>query len=153
MASNRFAWRSGLGVYLSAMAAGNLIWEALHLPLYTIWRDGTAWEQTFAVLHCTLGDLMIALSTFFIALITVGHRSWPANRFWPVIGLAILLGVGYTIYSEWLNVSVRATWAYSDLMPVIPLGSLQVGLSPILQWIVIPAAAFTLTRRFVGIER
>ena len=151
--SKRIAWLPALGVYLSAMAVGNLVWETLHLPLYTIWRDGTAWEKTHAILHCTLGDLMIALSTFLIALITVGHRSWPASRFWPVIGLAIPLGVGYTIYSEWLNVSVRATWTYSDLMPVIPLGDMQVGLSPILQWLVIPVAAFALTRRFMGVER
>ncbi len=43
---------------------------------------------------------------------------------------------GYTVYSEWLNVYVKGTWAYSDLMPIVP--GLEVGLSPLIQWIVVP---------------
>jgi hypothetical protein len=41
---------------------------------------------------------------------------------------------------------VRASWAYSDWMPVIPIAGLSIGLSPLLQWIVVPAAAFAITR-------
>ena len=37
---------------------------------------------------------------------------------------------------------VRRNWSYSDLMPVIP--SLGIGLSPVLQWVVIPALALWL---------
>ena len=42
--------------------------------------------------------------------------------------LATVLGVAYTIYSEWLNVSVRRSWAYSSLMPTVPF--IGTGLSP-----------------------
>jgi hypothetical protein len=31
--------------------------EAAHLPLYTIWTDGTIRDNAFAVLHCTMGDV------------------------------------------------------------------------------------------------
>jgi hypothetical protein len=51
----------------------------------------------------------------------------------------LAFGVGYTIYSEWLNVSVRGTWAYSDLMPVVPI--IRTGLTPLLQWLVVPTLA------------
>jgi len=51
----------------------------------------------------------------------------------------------YTIFSEWLNIVVRASWAYSPLMPVVHL--INIGLSPLLQWIVIPAAALYAARR------
>ena len=37
-------------------------WEVLQLPLYTLGRDGTAWEIAFAILHCTAGDALIALA-------------------------------------------------------------------------------------------
>src|SRR6266478_1886264 len=57
------AWLLGLRVYLGVILVGNLIWETLHLPLYTIWTTGTLWEQAFAVVHCTFGDLLIAVST------------------------------------------------------------------------------------------
>ncbi len=53
--------------------------------------------------------------------------------------LAIALGVAYTGFSEWLNVYLRRSWAYSDWMPLIPLGGHRIGLSPILQWLLVPA--------------
>jgi hypothetical protein len=135
-----------LHAYLCVILAGNLIWEALQLPLYTIWKTGTLKEQAFAVFHCTLGDLLIAISTLTLALVLVGNNDWPQRRFWPVAILAIVLGVGYTVFSEWLNVVVRASWAYSEWMPVITLYGLRIGLSPLLQWITLPAAAFAVAK-------
>ena len=45
-----------------------------------------------------------------------------------------------TVFSEWLNIEVRQAWAYRDAMPVIPV--LGAGLSPVLQWIIVPLAGF-----------
>jgi hypothetical protein len=140
------AWLRGLRVYLVTIAIGNLVWEGLHLPLYTIWSTGTLREQAFAVAHCTLGDLSIALSTLTLALVLAGGHGWPRERFWPVAVLTVIFGVGYTMFSEWLNVVVRASWAYSERMPVISLFGLHIGLSPFLQWIVVPAVAFKIAR-------
>jgi len=141
-----FAWLSGLRAYLGFVLVGNLTWEVLHLPLYTIWTTGSGEEKAFAVFHCTLGDLLIALSTLTVALILVGDPAWPRLRFWPVAILTIIFGVGYTAFSEWLNVVARASWAYSDRMPVIALAGQRFGLSPLVQWIVVPAAAFAFAR-------
>jgi len=146
-------WLRGLCAYVGVTTAGNLVWESLHLPLYTIWQTGTVGENAFAVFHCTLGDLLIAANTLAVALLVAGNRAWPARRFWPVATLTIVFGVGYTIYSEWLNVSVRAAWAYSELMPVLSIGDVRIGLSPLLQWIVLPAVALMLTRRWLAGER
>ena len=41
--------------------AGHLLWEIGHVPLYTIWTEGSWGEIAFAVLHCTGGDLLIAM--------------------------------------------------------------------------------------------
>ena len=49
------------------------------------------------------------------------------------------------MFSEWLNTEIRGSWAYSELMPVVPV--LDAGLSPLAQWIVIPIAAFWWARR------
>jgi len=144
------SWLRVLRAYLGVMAVGNLVWEFLQLPFYTIWKTGTAREQAFAAVHCTLGDILIALSTLTIALIAVGESSWPERRFWAVVAIATACGLAYAIFSEWLNVVVRGTWAYSDLMPVIPLVGFNVGLSPVLQWLVLPAVAFTFARRMIA---
>jgi hypothetical protein len=140
------AWLSGLRIYLGTILMGNLIWETLHLPLYTIWTTGSRGENAFAVYHCTLGDLLIALSALTLALILAGDHAWPRRRFWPVAILAMTFGVGYTAFSEWLNVVVRASWAYSEWMPVITIAGHKFGLSPLLQWIVVPAGAFAFAR-------
>jgi hypothetical protein len=47
-----------------------------------------------------------------------------------------------------MNVYVRRSWAYSELMPAVPLAGYRIGLSPLLQWIVVPAAAFWAVHRF-----
>jgi hypothetical protein len=138
-------WRA-LCIYAAVIAAGNLGWEALHLPLYTLWRTGTRDEQAFAVIHCTGGDLLIALASLILALFTVGDRRWPVSRYRRVAVTAIVLGLAYTIFSEWLNVAARGTWAYSERMPVLPLFRFNLGLSPLLQWIVVPLLGFAIAR-------
>jgi len=52
---------------------------------------------------------------------------------------AIGLGVAYTIFSEWLNVEIRRSWSYTAAMPVLPW--LGTGLTPLLQWVIVPGLA------------
>jgi hypothetical protein len=49
-------------------------------------------------------------------------------------------------FSKWLNIVIRQAWEYSNLMPVVSLFRLDVGLSPLVQWIAIPSVAFWLAR-------
>ena len=105
-------WLGALRVYLGSVFLTSLVWETLHLPLYTIWETGTLRSQAFAVVHCALGDAMIALSAPVLALFIAGDGAWPQTRFQDVALLTVLFGVAYTIFSEWLNVDVRGTWAY-----------------------------------------
>lgn len=111
-----------------------------HIPLYTIWTEGSAGEIIFAIVHCTGGDLMIAFSTLLVALFLFGRSEWPRQRSIPVLMATVVMGVGYTIFSEWLNIVVREAWAYRDIMPVIPV--IDAGLTPFLQWLVVPTAAY-----------
>lgn len=129
---------------LGAMAAGNLVWEVAQVPLYTLWVEGTWREIAYDLAHCTVGDVMIAATTVLLAVTLVGGRAWPERRFWAVAGTAIVLGVGYTIFSEWLNTEVRGAWAYRAAMPRLPV--LGTGLTPVLQWLVVPAGAFLWAR-------
>jgi hypothetical protein len=52
---------------------------------------------------------------------------------------AIVLGAAYTTLSEWLNVEIRRSWSYTAAMPVLPL--IGTGLTPLLQWVIVPAMA------------
>lgn len=138
------AWLSVLRGYLLVLAGANLIWEFAHMPLYTLWREGTASEIVFAALHCTGGDIIIAGTALVLALTLFGRPGWPDKGYLRVAGFAVLFGLVYTAFSEWLNIVIRQAWQYSELMPVIPI--LDMGLSPFAQWIVIPIVAFAVAR-------
>ena len=115
----------------------NLLWEIAHLPLYTISRDADGAGMAFAVFHCTAGDGLIALASFMFAGMVLRDASWPLSR--PALGavIAALLAVLFTIYSEWRNVYEVKAWGY---LPAMPL-AFGIGLSPLMQWLVIPPAA------------
>ncbi|NND92064.1 MAG: hypothetical protein HKN42_14485 [Granulosicoccus sp.] len=132
---------STLRRYFSVIAGMNLVWEFAHMPLYTLWSTGTAGEIVFAAIHCTGGDILIAMSALMLSLLIFG-AGWPLKRsaVYRVVGFTMVTGVGYTVFSEWLNIVVREAWAYSELMPIVPV--IDAGLSPLLQWIVIPGLAF-----------
>jgi hypothetical protein len=138
-------WLTALRRYLVAIALGNLAWELAQLPLYTIWYDGSMNEIVFAVLHCTGGDLLIAGAALLSALLIAGDRDWPRARFRTVAAIAILGGLAYTLFSEWLNTEIRGNWAYTELMPQLPL--IGAGISPFAQWVIVPLAAFWWVRR------
>ena len=146
MAADTAPWLTHLRRYILASAVGHLAWETLQLPLYTIWFDGTMAQIAFAIAHCTVGDIMIGVATLAPAILAFG-RGWPGNStaFRNVALTAVALGVSYTVFSEWLNVNVRGSWNYSSWMPRLP--PLGTGLSPVLQWIVIPTLAFWWARR------
>ena len=145
MVQAELIWLPAIRRYLVATAIGHLAWEVAHLPLYTLWQSGSRWELTFAVLHCTAGDVLIAAMSLIAALVLVGTARWPHARFWRVACCTMLAGFGYTLWSEYLNTVIRQTWTYTDAMAVLPW--LGVGVTPLLQWVVVPAVALWLAGR------
>ena len=137
------AWLPAMRLYLAVIAAGNLVWEAAQIPLYTLWRTGSTQDIAFAVVHCTGGDVLIAAVSLLGSLLLFGGADWPRSRFLSVAAPAVVFGLGYTIYSEHLNTASNA-WSYSDLMPVLP--GLGTGLAPLAQWLVMPVLAFAAVR-------
>jgi hypothetical protein len=142
------SWLPALRNYLLVTAAGHFAWELLQLPLYTIFRTDPTKEILFAVFHCTGGDILITMSTVFAALVLVGNASWPKPGVYMRVALVtVTLGAAYAVFSEWLNVSVRNSWAYVPAMPVVP--PLGTGLAPLAQWFVVPALGFWLVSRWL----
>jgi hypothetical protein len=141
----RADWLAALRAYLAISAGLNLLWEGAQLPLYELGSTSTIGTKAFTIVHCALGDVLIAALALVAALVVIGCSAWPVERARVVFMLAVSFGIAYTIYSEWLNTTVRQSWAYSPLMPVLPL--IGTGLSPLLQWLVVPSLALTLATR------
>jgi hypothetical protein len=141
-------WLAALKAYILVSIGAHLAWEILQLPLYTIWSTGGPREIAFAVVHCTGGDGVIAITALSLALVLVGNENWPDQSYRKVLFVTLLFGVSYAIFSEWLNVTVRGSWAYAPDMPVVPV--LGTGIGPLLQWIFVPIAALGTARRFAA---
>jgi hypothetical protein len=124
--------------YLALATVLNLAWEVAQLPLYTIWATAPLRTSLFAAVHCTAGDLAIGAVTLALAIVVAG-RNWPKENFASVSAFAVVLGVAYVILSEWLNVEIRGSWAYTPAMPRLPW--IGTGLAPLAQWLIVPAAA------------
>jgi len=143
---DREAWRF-IGLrYLPWLAALNLIWEAAQLPLYTLWKEAPPGELAYAVAHCTAGDVLIGAASLALALILGREQALGRWRWGRIVALLLVLGAGYTIFSEWLNTSL-SRWTYSERMPTLDIAGFTLGLSPLLQWLLVPPAALYLARR------
>jgi hypothetical protein len=75
------------------------------------------------------GDLLIAASALALAAFIASIAQWPLFGARMAI-VTLLPGLGYTVFSEWLN---------TEAMPVLP--PLGTGLTPFLQWPIVPAMA------------
>jgi hypothetical protein len=105
------------------LAGLNLAWEAAHVRLYTIW-------------------LLLAL--------IAGREGALARWRWPRIGLlTVVFGVSYTVFSEWMNITLLRSWTYADAMPTVAIGGFELGVTPLAQWLVVPPLALYLARRTI----
>ncbi len=126
----------------------NFFWEMVQTPLYSDIQRKTYQQILISRLHCTLGDLLILLGAYWIAAWFANNRYW-VTLFRPqhLLGFT-LLGLGYTLFSEWVNIDIRSAWGYSPLMPRLPL--IGTGLTPFLQWLILPPVIAGMTRRFLS---
>ena len=90
-------WLRALRLYLGVSIAAHVVWEILQLPLYTLWSTGTLKQQAFAVVHCTLGDAMIAGLSLLLALALFARATWPRASVVRVYWACLAYGAGYTI--------------------------------------------------------
>lgn len=143
---NRAALRFLALRFVPLFGALNLAWEIAQLPLYTLWEEAAPAFKAYAVVHCTIGDALIGTSALALALLLTRARDPGAWRWGAIAALTVATGVGYTIFSEWLNTVVRAGWVYAAAMPTVRIGALEIGLSPLAQWLVVPPLALRLAR-------
>lgn len=135
--------------YLLLIAGGNL--ELARLPLYTIWRSPGPRAAVEAAIHCTFGDVLLAAAALGGALVLLRAWDWPQRRIASVSVMATALGMVATGTLEGLQTQIWKGWAYTEGMPIVPW--LEVGLSPFLQWLVLPPLMLWGARRWVARRR
>ncbi len=136
-------WKPGCGIPLLLDGAWrwvalttplHLVWELAQLPLYTIVWTESVGRVVFAVFHCTAGDAFISGGAYLLAAWCLGAPYWPTTRAAAGSTIALSFGLLTTARSEWVNVYGKASWAYTNDMPLV----FGIGVTPVLQWIVVP---------------
>lgn len=123
-----------------------LLWEIAQFPLFTVWQEGEWSYILYGLAHCTLGDLLVLLVTYWVVAMLNHNRSWYQSNILPNGFLFTFLGLGYTIYSEIMNVNIKGNWDYTALMPIVPV--IEIGGMPFMQWVLIPPVLLWLMRMF-----
>ncbi len=134
--------------YLPWLGGLNLVWETAQLPLYTLWREASAGTIAFSVAHCTAGDIAIGVAALLMVLILGRERALSQWRWRRIALWTALAGAAYTVFSEWNNTAILGSWAYSELMPTLKVAGIDIGWSPLLQWLVLPPLALFLAGKF-----
>src|SRR5712691_4418548 len=82
--------------YLPWLAVLSLGWEMAQLPLYTLWDEAGPGYIAFAVVHCTIGDILIGTVALALSLLLMRAGS-PGQ--WPRAGVAVLTVIAAVSYT------------------------------------------------------
>lgn len=123
----------------------HFVWEFVQVPVFAGMAEMAHWEAIKLCMSATFGDVGFALTAFWIASLAARSRNWLLRpqrlQILIFMGVGIALTVGFEYY--YTNVSLR--WTYSDAMSLVP--PFGTGLSPLMQWLIIPPLVIWLTRR------
>lgn len=140
-------WHS-LSLFFGGSFLLHLLWENLQAPLYEGYMS--LLQHFWICFKATWGDLLFMLTIY--AALAIVHRDpfWVADRAvctnsatWVIVPL---IGVLLALSFEFWAVYVDHRWQYTEAMPLIPV--LQIGLTPVLQMLIIPLVTLLFTSRF-----
>jgi hypothetical protein len=123
----------------------NAAWEFSQcLFLYGMWSWGF-WRATAWMWAAIFGDVLIVLGVAALAGRLVGRKRLapPTWRGWAAL---LLVGFAAAVFLEWAA-QVISLWEYSALMPTLQVLGHTVGLAPVAQITLLPAASVYLATR------
>jgi hypothetical protein len=125
----------------------NGVWEFAQLrPLYTCWERWTWGERLLYPLLASVGDVLIVGGVAALAALAVGAAQ-PVPQ--APAGWLVLLAISFaaSLFFEWTARRLRL-WDYRPAMPTVHLGGEALGLAPVAQITLLPAASLFLAEAF-----
>ena len=127
----------------------NFTWEMAQMPFY----ENMPWnfETSIFCLIASFGDAIMILIIFYFVAVVAKDFNWILNLNPLKIILSLITGIIIGVLVEQIAL-VFNMWSYSNLMPLIPWG--KIGISPILQMLILPLVVFKLTKyKITNLER
>ena len=129
----------------------NYPWEFSQVPLFAGIPNAPHWTAIKICAIATLGDMVIMLVAYSFVAYIARSRGWIAAATVGQRMMFVAAGLGITAVIEYLALHGLwfESWSYSPLMPVMP--GIGVGLSPLLQWIILPLLlVWSVSRQLAG---
>ena len=125
----------------------NFPWEILQAPLFEGMAGAPHWTAVERCAVASLGDGVIMLAAFWGVAGFTGTRRWLLTPRWRTTAGFTAIGLATTIAVERLATAGLwpMGWSYAESMPTVPV--LGAGLSPLVQWLLLPPLTLWLVRR------
>lgn len=123
----------------------HFVWEFIQAPTYAGMIEMNHWSGIKLCTSATFGDVGFALTAFWFTSALSRSRQWLLTpKAWQIL-MFLAVGISLTVGFEYYYTNITLRWTYSELMPLVP--PFGTGLSPLLQWIVIPLLVIWFARR------
>ena len=122
----------------------NVAWEILQIPLY---KEGVyTWQHILFCVLASVADVFMVLLIYFGFAWIYKNALWIKNLNTKKVIFLMLIGCVGAVLAEIRHLSI-GTWRYADAMPLIPV--VHVGLSPILQFMILPILIYSLSFKLI----
>ena len=123
----------------------NVAWEILQIPLF---KGGVyEWQHILFCVLASVADVIMVLLIYFGFAFIYKNALWVNKLKAKRLILLILTGFAGAVLTEVWQLSI-GTWSYSSAMPLIPV--VDVGLSPVLQFMILPILIYRLSFKMVA---
>lgn len=132
--------RSVFAIALAAYAL-HFAWEMAQASLFTPMDVLPFWEATAWCARAAAWDVVIGLTAYLAAALATRRLVWGREPTLLPVAIYFAVGLGLTTAIERWAIAV-GRWDYREAMPTLA----SIGLTPLLQWIVVPAAILAVVR-------
>ena len=126
----------------------NFIWEMLQMLLYKGMQNNI--QSTAVCALAAIADALMVILIYFCFALIYKKVLWVQQLTVFQIFILVLVGGIGAILAE-LRYTALSTWTYNKSMPVIPF--INVGLIPVLQFMILPACIYYLSYRFIKMKK
>lgn len=118
----------------------NFAWEMLQMPLFK--GMDLNWQDILFCAAASVADTLMVVLLYYGFAIIYQELFWAKQMSWQRILLLMVVGFAGAVLAELRHTSA-GNWSYSKSMPLLPV--LNVGVVPVLQFIVLPAIIYFLS--------
>ena len=139
-APDRSAFKRFVGFALVLAFVLNFSWELVHCPLY----EGCGYDPLHVAFLglAALADAIMAALLYLTFALVYQDGLWVRQVTWRRVFWLVMIGGAGAVLTEIVHLAA-GNWVYTDRMPLIP--GLGVGLSPLLQFAVLPFLIYKLS--------